>query len=272
MVSALRADPNAEVLQQMLTGMGTIEARIATEEQTPQLEAWVRKTFAPVYAALPPATAGDSNELEQRRVTLFSTLGAADDPKVVAEAQQNAMKVLSGEKIDPQMVTPSLAIAATHGDAAFYDRMQHAAETSPDPVQKAQSLYLLASFRDPALVQRTLDYAVSGKVRNQDSYVLIAILLSQRKTRAQAWGYVKNNWDKVKAQFTTFSGAQVVGSTGGACSAADRDDVQQFFATHKVEASERSLQSALNAINSCIQLRAAQGPKLAEWLNAQGAQ
>ena len=130
--------------------------------------------------------------------------------------------------------------------------------TLPDPVQKTQSLYLLAEFHDPELVQRTLDYAASGKVRNQDSWVLFAILLGQRETRPIAWTYMKANWDKVKAQFTMFSGAQVVGSTGGFCSAADRTDVQQFFATHKVEAADRSLEAALNSIDSCIRLRAEQ--------------
>ena len=271
LVSALRSDPNAQVLSQTLSGMGTVENRIATESQSPQLQAWVRKTFGPVYASLPAAGTGDSDAVEARRVALFSALGGADDPSVIAEARRNAKQALSGQGgVDPQLVSPSIAIAAVHGDAALYDQLQHAAETLQDPVQKTQTLFALAEFHDPALVRRTLEYATSGKVRNQDSWIVFAILLGQRETRPEAWTYMKANWDAVKAQFTMTSGAQVVGATGGFCSAADRADVQQFFATHKVEASDRSLQSALNSIDACIRLRAEQGPKLAAWLSAQG--
>ena len=76
---------------------------------------------------------------------------------------------------------------------------------------------LLATFQDPALVKRGLDYAVSGKVRNQDSAIQVAIALGDVSTREQTWNYVVTNWDKVQAQFTTAIGADVVYSTGSFC-------------------------------------------------------
>ena len=44
-----------------------------------------------------------------------------------------------------------------------------------DPGLQSQALRTLARFRDPALVKRTLDYTVSGEVRNQDSWVLLVL-------------------------------------------------------------------------------------------------
>jgi aminopeptidase N len=119
------------------------------------------------------------------------------------------------------------------------------------------------------LVKRTLDYAVSGQVRNQDSYELIASLLQHQATRAQAWAYVKDNWDKVLAQLTTNSGERVVSATGSFCTVAERDDVQAFFKTHKVENAERALKQAYNASSDCITLRKTEEPKLKLWLDAQ---
>jgi len=101
---------------------------------------------------------------------------------------------------------------------------------------------------------------------------LIAILLQKPETRVQAWTYVKTNWDKVQAQFTMSSGGQVVGSTGAFCSVEDKADVQQFFATHKVAASDQSLKHALESIDSCIALRKTQEPKLAKWLATEAGQ
>ena len=118
-------------------------------------------------------------------------------------------------------------------------------------------------------MNRTLDYAVSGQVRNQDSWIVLASLLRQRETRDQAWTYIQQNWDKVHAQFTTNSGVRVVYATGYFCTAKQRDEVSSFFATHKVDAAERTLAKAIDSINDCIQLRAAQEPSLHEWLAAQ---
>ncbi len=39
-----------------------------------------------------------------------------------------------------------------------------------------------------------------------------------------------------------------------------------FFGTHKVEASERTLAKAVDSINDCIQLRSTQQPDLHKWL------
>jgi aminopeptidase N/puromycin-sensitive aminopeptidase len=45
--------------------------------------------------------------------------------------------------------------------------------------------------------------------------------------------------------------------------------VAQFFATHKVPSSDRSLRHALERIDGCVELRNLQQPNLAKWLGAQ---
>ena len=128
---------------------------------------------------------------------------------------------------------------------------------------------LLAEFKDQSLEHRSLDYTVSGKVRNQDAAIQLLIMLQRRETRNQAWQYVQQNWGKVEAQLTTAMGGYLVGATGSFCSAEARDQVESFFSTHKVPASERALTRAKNQINDCIELRTAQEPKLKEWMAAQ---
>ena len=137
------------------------------------------------------------------------------------------------------------------------------------PTSKDNALRLLAEFENPALLQRSLDYAASSKVRNQDAAIQFAISLQIAATRDQAWNYIKTHWDKVQAQLTTDMGGYLVGATGGFCSADARDDVQSFFSTHKVSASDRALKHAVERINGCIEFRSLQGPNLRQWLSTQ---
>ncbi|MGI4852861.1 MAG: M1 family aminopeptidase [Janthinobacterium lividum] len=267
LVAALKGDPNAYVLDQSLSGYRSIRDRVATETQTKQLGAWIRQQFGPVYASMGTGKPGESLAEARRRAILFNLLGGADDPATVAEAKQIAQKALAGDTTtDPEMKRAAVNIAADHGDAALYDQLQHIAETSSKPTDKTDALFTLPTFTDAALVQRTLDYAVSGKVRNQDSWILLASLLQRPESRVQAWAYIKANWDKVHAQFTTASGNRVVSSTGAFCRVEDHADVQQFFASHPVDASERALRDALDSIDTCVKFRAAQQPGLQAWL------
>jgi aminopeptidase N/puromycin-sensitive aminopeptidase len=131
------------------------------------------------------------------------------------------------------------------------------------------ALGLLSYFRNPELERRALEYAVSGKVRNQDAIFQLMRPLEQAQTRQVAWSFIQNNWGAVQKQLTKWMGAYLVGSTGAFCSEDMKAQMVSFFQTHPVPASSRSLQRAKNEIDDCVQLRSAQGPKLTSWVAAQ---
>ena len=219
---ALKQDSNAQVLQTVLTTMEQIRNRVATDEDRDKLNAVIKAQFGPVYQALGPQTENEPFEKEQLRAELYGALGEADDPAVLKHARQVADDLFNGRKVTENNMMESVALAAGTGDLAFYQRVQTVSEKTDDPGLQEDSLKMLTQFHAPELVIRTLEYAVSGQVRNQDSWVLIAIELSERETRDLAWAWVEKNWDKVKAQFTTASGANVVSATGSFCTQAKR--------------------------------------------------
>jgi aminopeptidase N/puromycin-sensitive aminopeptidase len=94
-------------------------------------------------------------------------------------------------------------------------------------------------------------------------------LLRHRESRDQTWEFIQKNWDKVHAQLTVSSGAEVVQATGSFCTVRQRDEVIDFFAGHKVESSERTLAKAVDSINDCIQLHSAQEADFHRWLAAE---
>ena len=272
LVAAIKSDPNSEVLRDALGGVDAIYERVAaTPEEKAALSAWIRATFSPEYARLRPPSESDSPTTRELRAQLFGVLGYyGKDPAVLTQASQIVQKYLDDPaSVDATLGQTAQTIAARNGDAALFDQLQKVAETSTNPELQEGALRLLAEFQDPALVQRSLDYAVSGKIRNQDAAFQFAIALQTSETRDQTWKYIQANWDKVHAQLTTELGGYLVGGTGSFCSAADRDDVKQFFSTHKVAATEQALKHAIERIDGCIELRSLQEPNLKQWLAAQ---
>jgi aminopeptidase N len=266
---AVKNDPNASVLETVLGTVAQIRTRIASDEDRDKLNAVVRSQFDPVYASLGKPAETDSYDKEQIRTQLYSALGDAENPAVIAHARQIADDLLNGRKVDEANVMASVAMAAENGTPEFYDRIQAVSQKISDPEAQDEFLKLLTQFHSPVLVVRTLEYAVSGQVRNQDSWILMAIELSQRQTRDIAWEWMQKNWSRVQGQFTTASGANVVSATGSFCSQSRRDEVASFFAIHKVASADRTLAKALDSIDACVKLRAAQEPDLHRWLAIQ---
>ncbi len=272
LAAALKADPNAAVVSDALGGVDSIYDRIAsTPDEKAALGAWIRSTFSPVYAKLGPATATDSSNVVELRAHLFELLGYyGKDPQILSEASQIAAKYIADPgSVDPNLGQTALSIAARNGDAALFDKLQNIFETSTNPEFQESALRMLAEFEDPALEQRSLDYAISGKVRSQDAAIQIAYGLQIDANRDMAWSFVKSHWDKLNTLLTPELGSILVSSAGSFCSTGGRDDVQSFFTAHPVPAAETSLEHAIQRVNGCIEMRGLQEPRLKEWLAEQ---
>ncbi len=270
--AALKNNQNAEVLKAALGGVDAIAERVAaTPEEKAGLAAWIRHTYSQQLEKLGAPKGSDSPNTDELRALLFGVLGYyGNDPTVLSQAEKIAESyVADPSSVDPTLGQTALYVAARHGDAKLFDKLQNQYETSTDPVIQEGALHLMATFEDPELVRRSLDYATSGKVRNQDAAIQLSVSLALPASRDMAWNYIKSHWESVKALLTTEMGSYLVGATGGFCSADMRDDVQDFFSSHKVAASDRALNRATERINGCIEFRHLQEPNLKKWLAAQ---
>ena len=272
LLTALKSDSSADVLGIAQSGLSTIYHGVASrEEERNALSTWVQHTFAPDYAKLGAPTPNESPDKRRLRAQLFAILGYfGKDPSVLDQAKKISGDYMENPaSVDPTLGQTALALAAQNGDAEMFNRLQSVYESSTNPEVKINALRLLSEFTDPKLEQRALEYAISGKVRNQDAAFQFAIPLSVPETREAAWSFIKSHWEQVHGLLTTNMGPILVGSTGSFCSAEQRDDVRSFFSTHKVDASDAALRHAIERMNGCMELRALQEPNLKQWLSAQ---
>jgi aminopeptidase N/puromycin-sensitive aminopeptidase len=271
LVSKVRNDSSLPQIQTIAAALQSIDQRlISSDEDAHLLAAWVRATFTTPLQHLGQPGPEDTPKTKELRAALFSLLGdIGSDPEILARSRDMADRYLNDPgSVDLTLAAPALRIAARNGDAQFYERMQHISETAANPQLHIQTLRALALFRDPALVERTLQYAVSGKVRNQDSVRLISTEFSDRSTRDLAWQFVQENWPKVQAQLTTSSGGNLVASTSNFCSEARRKEVMAFFASHPVDSSKHALDIAQSNINDCVEFGEIQRSNLKQWLES----
>jgi aminopeptidase N len=272
LASGFKAERNADVLQTLTGTLGFIDRAVTTDATRPAYRAWVSQLLNPALQDLGwTPRAGEPEDAASARAALIATLGGvARDPQVLAKSRELVMQELAQPgSLRPEIVNVVVELAALRGDQALYDKYLERGRAASDPEEKYRYLDALASFGDPALVRRTMDLILSPDVRNQDAKIFIAGMLGSTDTQRLAWELVQARWDDIQKKTGEFVGNTViVGGLSAFCDAKTLGEVKQFFATHKVPDAERTLQQALERIESCVSLSTAQGPKLGAWLQA----
>jgi aminopeptidase N len=195
----------------------------------------------------------------------------ARDPAVEAVAQKLAAQAMQDPaSVDHELLSAALSVAARDGDAALYNQVLARLNHAKTPEEQYIYQRILTRFSDPKLLQRTLDYAISGDVRSQDALFVIAAVMRNPAGRTLAWDFVQAHWTEIAKLGGAFGGGVIVASTGSFCDAGMRDEVKDFFASHPAPASDRGLKQSLERINYCVDLQERQGIQLASWLQSHG--
>ena len=264
----IAAAPLGPAVLSAFTRINYISDHLIEAAQRPAFERWVRDALKPVADELGTAARPeDSEERRSIRAAMLYTLGyAGRDRNVLTLARRSVdMQLGNAGTMDPSLANTFLELAAIDGDPALYDKyvaqMQRAARGRQSPYRSA-----LAYFTDPALRQRTLEFALSPEIRSQDLPLLVAGLLARPPSSRETWEFVKTNWDGLQKTGVFQGLPAIVNGTGNFCDPTLRDDVQRFFEAHPARAFERNIRQSLETIDRCIQTRNQQGQNLAAFL------
>jgi len=270
LAEGLKTDRNRAVLEALTGELDYIGEYLVTDTDRSSYQAWVRRLLTPAAQELGwKPKPGESDETKELRARVMFTLGyVGRDAQVLAEARKLTDQALDNPNaIDHTMAFTAFRLAALNGDSALYDRVQEKLE-GKDATPEEYYLYFqtLAEFNDPKLLDRTLNFAVSPSVRSQDALGLIGAVMQNPAGTRLAWDFVRTHWGDIEKVGGGFTSGEVVASTSTFCDAGLRDEVQDFFASHKVPTAERRLKQAIERMNYCVDLKERQTPQLSSWL------
>ncbi|HKD44591.1 MAG TPA: M1 family metallopeptidase [Candidatus Angelobacter sp.] len=268
MAQKLRTDRNRLVVDFIANHLDAIAEALVPDQMLQEYRAFIRDQFGPLAKETGWASSpNDSDEQKALRASLLGILGGAGDPEAIAAATKITQQYMKApESVEGTIVGPALSVTAENGDTVLYDQFYQAMDRARSSEQYYQYLYALTSFRQPQLAKRTLALVDAGRLRQQDYVQLFPALLAGASSREIAWDYLKAHWDGLAEKVTTFGGRGAVSALGGFCSAPLRDEVKQFFATHRAPGAERALEQSLERMNNCIRFKQSQGENLQKWL------
>jgi puromycin-sensitive aminopeptidase len=252
-----------------------ISDRLVADAQRASFERWVRQTLGPAFANLgwEPKAEETPGRLKIRSNVIYTLGYAGRDPEILSEARRRADRHLAnGAPLNPSLADTILNLAAINGDEELYGKYlaRMMGEGSKD--EQIRFRNSLSYFTDPALRQRTLDYATSGDVRTQDAPDILSALMARPWAAQSTWEHVKTNWTKLAKQLGVFQGLPIiVGSTRFFCNTESRNDVEGFLKQNSIPGTERTTEQSLETIDRCIATRNQQSNYLTEFLTRQTA-
>jgi aminopeptidase N len=258
------------VLSGVTDRLAFIEHNLTDNDSRPRMQRFVKSLFEPLFQEIGfTSTPVDSDERRALRATLISTLGitGADDQLAATARAALDRSLAGGPPLDPTLSRSIIAVAAWRGDRALFDALLAASERATSPDERYRYLYALAEFREPALIDRALEYTLTPKLRSQDTAAFFARFFGEEAARPRAWAFLKQHWAELEPKVTIFGGdTTVIGALSSYCDAAARDDISAFFRQHPLPAAARTLSQTIERIDNCVALRTAQTPVVASWL------
>jgi aminopeptidase N len=215
---------------------------------------------------------GETDDRKLFRATLFLTLGETGaDPDVQARARDLGERYLRGsDAVEPSLIGAAFKVAAINGDAELQQRLIAQLRKAKTPEDTVRYRAALVKFRNPELLRKVLELAMSPEIRGQDTPRLFTGVMENPSGRQVAWEYIKTNMPAIEEKLG-YAVTRVVAGMSAFCDGSLRDDVAQFFVRQKLPVAERRLQQSLEQANYCIDLKAQQQPRLAAWLKQHSA-
>jgi aminopeptidase N len=272
LAAAMAGDDTPVIAETIADRVESIGDDIADAAEHARYQAWIRAHFGPVLNELGlPGPVNDSDDRQYRRGILLQLVGVVgNDPAVQTKARELALRYIDDPNSVPSTLVPKvLQVAAVGGDAALYQRyLDQMKSASAEPERYYRYFNALSWFSDPALVKRTLEFAISPEVRSQDASTVIGSLLAHPWSSDQAWEFTKARWPTLVKTLNMFQAIpDVIGSFGSFCSATRANDVKEFLSKNSVPSSARAAQQAIERIDSCVAFDMRQSTPFAAWLS-----
>ncbi|HWH77339.1 MAG TPA: ERAP1-like C-terminal domain-containing protein, partial [Candidatus Binatus sp.] len=232
--------------------------RVLDDEVCADLEQRLRVLFGAALERLGwSVKAGESELTSQLRGDLIGALGtvAADQA-----TQQRARELFSVYEKHPAAVDrnliPALVVIVAHtGNGADYEKFFAKFKRAQTPQEETRYLFALGNFREPKLIERTLELTVNGEVRTQNSPYLMRGILLNKHARQQAWSFLKRNWENMLRQYPDNSIPRMCEGIIGLATAELEIDVKEFFNQHPVKQGSKQMEQHLERLRVAVACR-----------------
>lgn len=185
------------------------------------------------------------------RNLLISQAGFYGDKKIIKEAK----KIFDNKIIKPinsDIRGVIYNIVAQNGDIKEWKYFIEMYEKENLQEEKERILRALTNFRNKKIIEKTLKYLISKKVKDQDAPYMIASIWMNPYGKELTWRFLKKNWNIIIKKYgeVTLLFSKFISVLGTHTKTEDLKDAKKFFSKNVAPGAERTIEQAYEKIES----------------------
>lgn len=231
-------------------------------------QSYARALFSPLALRMGwEKKKGEDHSQTFLRSLALGQAGHYGDKDVIKQAQKLFIN-RDKKKIEADIRGVVYSIVAQNGTAKEWElfRKLHNSENLHE--EKDRLSRSMAQFQDKSLLKKTLEFALSKEVRDQDAPFLIGSVWQNKLGRKLAWQFVKNNWKILLKKYGEgghFLG-RLLSPLGNHTNIKDAIDAKKFFTKNMAPGAERTLEQSYERIYSNSAWQKDDQKELKKWL------
>ncbi|KAK5110846.1 hypothetical protein LTR62_005557 [Meristemomyces frigidus] len=197
----------------------------------------------------------DGHIEQQFKSLLFGSAASAGDEKTKKAAFDMFEKFIAGDRnaIHPNLRGGVYSVVLQYGGEKEYNAIIKEYETAKNAEERNTALRSVGRAKDPELIKRSLAYALSKEVKDQDIYLPLAGLRAHQEGIIALWAWMKENWDTLKKKLPpslSMMGSVVSMGTSSFTHDDQRKDIEAFFDKVGTKGFERNLAQSVDSIKA----------------------
>ncbi len=269
-VAGLAGESEPAVWGVAVGGLGELN-RVIAERDRPALRRFVRDLVTPTFDRLGWRPAEGESDLtrELRGLVLRARGILGGDTATQERARAVFADVLAHRNaVDPDVVEAAAAIVAANGGVADFERFLALRRAAVNPQDEARYLRSAAAVPEEETAARLLDMVLSGEIRRQDSFWVLAALLGHRTTGAGSWRRIRDRWDEVLAAMPPQNSRRLLDQAHLRSEPDVAPEIMAWLSDHPIRGSAKFTPQVLERLRIRVGLREREADRLAAALPA----
>ena len=194
----------------------------------------------------------ESALVKRQRAEILLTLGTiGEDKETIEQARKYASLYFAhgdASAVETELYEPMLKIVAYNGDQQDYEKIEALWQRSKTAERKQSTLMALATFQNPALIEKTLKMCLTNKIGRQDAPLVMAAIMEDRGGRGLAWEFFRKHIIRIVWRFPEHLMINLVMAMNALGTEQQLDQVKAFFKKHPVPSQARGINKIIEAI------------------------
>lgn len=263
-------DAAPEVVSALISGLDRVYTVFVSPDLRSSFAIAVRRMLRPSLARFGiDRGRREAESVSLMRPSLFAALGVyAYEREILDWARLAAPRYLAHpDSVDPSVAGAALNLAARDGDLSLFEAYRLRLESTKIPSERARFLSALGHFRSGPMVERALDYALTGPLRPQEILTIPNTMTETDELNERRWRWFRAGLKPITSRIPPSYLARLP-SLAMCCDTLRIAEAEYFFSTPEANhpGTREELAKVVERIRECVGLRQRQSPAIARYL------